>query len=65
VLRVRVTAPPVDGAANAAAISCLAQTLRVAKTRLSIEAGHSSRNKRIRVAKLTCAEVSNALNAAD
>ena len=46
-LLVRVTASPVDGAANIALLELLADRLGVAKTRLEIVAGASGRQKRI------------------
>lgn len=62
-LGVRVTASPVDGAVNAAAIKGLAQALGVTRRRLSIEAGQTSRDKRVRVRCMDyCPEVERALN---
>ena len=49
VLRVSVTAPPRDGKANAALLELLAETLGVAKSRLRIARGHSSRDKVVAV----------------
>jgi uncharacterized protein len=46
-LRVRVTAPPADGSANAAVVSLLADALDVAKSAISIERGLTSRTKTI------------------
>ncbi len=46
-LRVRVAAPPVDGAANEALIGLLATTLGVPCGRLAIESGATSRVKRV------------------
>ncbi len=48
-LKVSVTAPPVDGEANAAVIELIAKTLGVAKGAVSVVAGSSSRRKTIRV----------------
>ena len=48
-LKVAVTAPPVDGEANAAVIELIAKTLGVAKSAVSVVAGASSRRKTIRV----------------
>ncbi|MFN6978283.1 MAG: DUF167 domain-containing protein [Gemmobacter sp.] len=48
-IAVRVTAPPADGAANAAARRVLAQALGVAPSRLTLVAGASGRMKRFRV----------------
>lgn len=49
VLRVSVTVPPRDGKANAALLELLAETLGVAKSRLRIARGHSSRDKVVAV----------------
>jgi hypothetical protein len=57
VLRVRVTAPPVDGAANAAVVALVARALRVAPTTVYVVGGTSNRDKRLRVAGLTDADV--------
>jgi hypothetical protein len=48
-LRVRLTAPPVDGAANDALIQLLAATLAVPRRRVRIVAGEASRSKVIEV----------------
>lgn len=48
-LKLRVAAPPVDGAANAAVIAFLAKGLGVAKSRVSIVAGETSRQKSVAV----------------
>ena len=47
-LKIKLTAPPVDGAANKACLAFLAKQLGVAKSRLEIVSGHTSRVKRIR-----------------
>jgi uncharacterized protein (TIGR00251 family) len=47
VLRVRVTAPPVDGAANAAIQEVLAEWLDLPKRAIRIVRGESGRNKTI------------------
>jgi uncharacterized protein len=56
-LVVRVTAPPVDGAANAAAIEALADALHVPRRALRIVSGETSRNKTIEVTSLDAAEL--------
>jgi len=48
-LKVRLTAPPVDGAANEACCKFFAQLFGVAKTDVEIMSGHSGRNKLIRI----------------
>ena len=44
-LLVRVTAPPVDGAANAACVRLLARALGIAPSRISLIRGRQSRDK--------------------
>ena len=48
-LRVRISAPPVDGAANAEVVKLLAKAFGVARSNVSIVSGETSKTKRIRV----------------
>ena len=48
-LRVRISAPPVDGAANAEVVRLLAKALGVAKSNVSIISGEMSKTKRVRI----------------
>jgi uncharacterized protein len=64
VIQVRVAAPPVDGAANAALLRFLADVLDVPRSRLEIISGASSRRKRITVSGLTPVELEIRLRAA-
>jgi uncharacterized protein (TIGR00251 family) len=48
-LKVRLTAPPVDDAANKLCIEFLAGELKVAKSRVAILSGAKSRHKTIKV----------------
>ncbi len=48
-LRVRVAAPPVEGAANAELTRFLARTLGVPARAVEIVGGQTSKNKRVRV----------------
>ena len=54
---VRVTAPPVEGAANVAVVETLAKALGVPKSRLAITAGAGGRVKRVAVSGLTQEEL--------
>lgn len=56
-LKVAVTAPPVDGEANAAVIELIAKALGVAKRAVEVSAGASSRRKTVRVTGVTRALV--------
>ena len=48
-LKIRITAPPVDGKANAHLIKFLAKTFGVAKSRVQLISGETGRNKRLRI----------------
>jgi uncharacterized protein (TIGR00251 family) len=48
-LRIRVTAPPVDGAANEEVIRLLARALAVTRSAVEIVSGQTSKTKRIKV----------------
>ena len=52
-LKIAVTAPPVDGEANAAVIALLARRLGVARGDITVVAGASSRRKTLRIANVT------------
>jgi uncharacterized protein (TIGR00251 family) len=56
-LKVSLTAPPVDGKANAACIVFFAKLLKVPRSSVTIAAGQTSPNKVIRVAGLTAQQV--------
>ncbi|MDP2663498.1 MAG: DUF167 domain-containing protein [Dehalococcoidia bacterium] len=46
---IRLTAPPVDGKANDALLEYLREVLGVAKSRISVEKGHTGRQKSVSV----------------
>ena len=48
-LRVRVTAAPVNGAANRALVELLGKTLRIGPTAIRIESGATASRKRLSV----------------
>jgi hypothetical protein len=48
-VKIRLTAPPVDGKANAHLIVFLASTFAVSKSQVSLESGQLSRKKRVRI----------------
>ncbi len=61
-LKVRLTAPPVDGAANEALVKFLADTLSIAKSQVEIVSGHTSRQKIVRVNGISPADADKVLN---
>ena len=60
-LRVSVTAPPHGGRANAALLELLADALGVARSRLNIIRGHSSRDKIVAVEGLAAGDINRLL----
>ncbi|RMH14127.1 MAG: YggU family protein [Gemmatimonadetes bacterium] len=54
-LRVRLAAPPVDGAANKELVRLLARTLDVPRSAVDVVSGQSGRTKRVRVDGLDAA----------
>ena len=48
-LKVKIKAPPVEGAANKMCIAVLAKALNVPKSALEIVSGHTARTKRVLV----------------
>ena len=64
-LKVALTAPPVDGKANEACIEFFAKLLKVPRSSVTIAAGHTSRNKVIRVTGLSAMEIQRRLKQPD
>ena len=52
-LKIQLTSPPIDGAANAELIKLLAKQLGVSKSDIEIVAGETSKSKRIKIANLS------------
>ena len=61
VIQVRVTAPPVDGEANAALEKLVAKKLGIAKSKVEVVKGETSREKVLEVAGLGEREVRHTL----
>jgi uncharacterized protein len=61
-LKVRLSSPPVDGAANAELIKLIAKTLGVSKSAVEIVSGETSRTKRIRIDGVTAEGVQSLVN---
>lgn len=60
-LKIRLTAPPVDGAANAALIAFLADTLDIPRARVQLLSGATGRNKRLLLAGCPAARARSTL----
>ncbi len=56
-VRIRLTAPPVEGAANEALVAFLSTVLRVAKRDIELISGQTARNKVVSVSGLSAEEV--------
>jgi len=52
-LKIRIAAPPVDGAANAELIKLLAKTFEVSKSEIEITSGQTSKTKQIKISNKT------------
>ncbi|MBW2630678.1 MAG: YggU family protein [Deltaproteobacteria bacterium] len=48
-LKIRITAPPVEGAANKECIKFLSDMLGVKKSQIKIISGHKSKNKKVSI----------------
>ncbi|MCL5959060.1 MAG: DUF167 domain-containing protein [Chloroflexi bacterium] len=57
VLRIKLTAPPVEGKANKALIALLAEILRVSKSSVEIMSGQSARQKVVEIYGLESDEI--------
>ena len=63
-LRIKVTAPPVDAAANEALVKLLAQQLDCPRNRVELVRGHTSRHKTIKLHGLAAEAVVKGLGKA-
>ena len=55
-VKIRLAAPPVDGAANDELVRFLAERLAVARSAIAIAAGRSSRRKQVTITGMETAE---------
>ena len=62
-LKVRIAAPPVDGAANAELKKLLAKVFGVSRSQIEIISGLASKTKRIRVMSVDTARIASILKA--
>ena len=60
-LKIKLTAPPVDGAANEALIRFLADRFAVARSLVEIVSGHTARNKIVRISGISDSDVERLL----
>jgi len=60
-IKIAVTAPPVDGEANAAVIALLAKRLGVARSNVEVVAGASGRRKTIKLTNVTQQQIEELL----
>lgn len=63
-LKVRLTSPPVEGAANSLLVEFMAKKLGIAKSRIEIVSGEKSRHKTLRVEGLSKSEAASSLDIA-
>jgi uncharacterized protein (TIGR00251 family) len=63
-LRIKVTAPPVDAAANEALVKLLAQHLDCPRNRVELVRGHTSRHKTVKLYGIAAEEVARKLGKA-
>ena len=61
-LKVKVTAPPVEGAANEACIKLLARELGLKKSQMEISSGSKSRKKTVMIKDISKAELETKIN---
>ena len=61
-LKIRLCAPPVDGAANAALIEFLADAFQLPRARVQLLSGQTSRNNRVLLSGCSSSAVRSILN---
>lgn len=61
-LKIRITAPPVDGEANEACLKFIAGWIGVPARSVQIVAGHTGRNKTVRVAGVSAGRILDLVN---
>ena len=63
-LKLALTAPPIEGKANQAAIEFFADLFAIPRSSVTIASGETSRNKVVRISSLSRASVDQRLSAA-
>ena len=61
-IKIKVTAPPIEGQANKALIELLSKTLKKPKSHIFITAGESSRLKTVRIKDISRSEIDDLLS---
>ena len=64
-LKVKVTAPPVEGAANEACVALLSKKLGLRKSQMNISAGAKGRKKTILVSEISKTDLEQKINKLD
>lgn len=62
ILGVKITAPPVDGAANKACIEYIADLLHIKKSQISLISGETSRDKVFKIFDISAEEIDHQLS---
>jgi len=62
-LKIRLCAPPVEGAANAALIEFLSETFSIPRARIQLLSGQTSRNKRVLLSGFSASAISSLIQA--
>lgn len=60
-LKIKITAPPVDGKANAELVEFLSEILEIPKRRIEILKGETGRNKSVEILDMTESELRHKL----
>ena len=60
-LKVRVTSPPVDDAANRLCVDFFAKSFKLSRSAVTIISGHKSRHKRVHISGATLNDISDHL----
>lgn len=61
-LKIKLQAPPVEGAANEAVLEFLSKCLKKSKSSLTLVSGHQSRHKRVKIQGVKAVDVWNVFN---
>ena len=62
-MKVKLSAPPVDGAANEELIRVLSKEFEISRSAIEIVSGHTSKSKRVRIADVNPDRIADVLKA--